>query len=141
MYYNKRPVRHEKQNYNFNDGDCVVRLSDGAKGVFVWEWSSMNGHNDRDGAWIFKLDNGEKIYLNTAYHLKFPWRIPNRFAPGEDSVAKKKRARQDELYCDLGDIAARRLVLYDELSDLRDREILVQREITEIRDYFNSIVD
>lgn len=141
MYYNKKPVRHEKQNYNFNDGDNVVRLSDGVKGVFVWEWSSMNGHNDRAGAWIFKMDDGEKIYLNTAYHLKFPWRIPNRFAPREDSVVEKKRARTVELYCDLRDIAARRLVLLDELSDLRDREVSVQREITEINECFYSIVD
>ena len=132
MYYNKKPVRHEKQNYIFNDGDHVVRLSDGVKGVFVWEWSSMNGHNDRDGAWIFKMDDGEKIYLNTLYHLKFPWRIPNRFAPGEDSVVEKKRARQTELYCDLRDIAARRLVLLDELSDLRDWELRVQGELKEI---------
>lgn len=80
MYYNMRPVRHEKQNYIFNDGDRVIRLSDGVKGVFVWEWSPMNGHNDRSGAWIFKLDNGENIYLNGSYHEKYPWRIPNRFA-------------------------------------------------------------
>ena len=139
MYYNKRPVRHEKQNYAFNDGDKVVRLSDGAKGVFVWEWCSMNGHSDRAGAWCFKMDDGEKIYLNTAYHLKFPWRIPNRFVPGEDPVVEKKRARQTELYCDLRDIAARRLVLLDELSDLRDWELKVQRELREVNEYFSSI--
>ena len=80
MYYNMRPVRHEKQNHIFNDGDRVVRLSDGVEGVFVWEWCSMNGHNDRAGSWIFKLDNGENIYLNGSYHEKYPWRIPNRFA-------------------------------------------------------------
>mgnify|MGYP001329389345 CR=1 FL=1 len=139
MYYNKRPVRHEKQNYNFNDGDRVVRLSDGVKGVFVWEWSSMNGHNDRDGAWIFKMDDGEKIYLNTSYHLKFPWRIPNRFAPGEDSFAKKKKARQDELYCELRDISDKRIQLFDQISDLDDQMIAVGNEIKEIRKYLYSI--
>ena len=81
MYYNKRPVRHEKQNYEFHDGDSVFRASDGAKGVFVWEWCPMNGHNDAAGAWMFRLDNGEKIYLNGSYHEKYPWRIPNRFFP------------------------------------------------------------
>ena len=139
MYYNKRPVRHEKQNYNFNDGDRVVRLSDGVKGVFVWEWSSMNGHNDRDGAWIFKMDDGEKIYLNTSYHLKFPWRIPNRFAPGEDSFAKKKKARQDELYCELRDISDKRIQLFDQISDLDDQMIAVGNEIKEIHKYLYSI--
>ena len=141
MYYNKRPVRHEKQNYVFHDGDPVVRISDGVTGVFVWEWSSMNGHNDRDGAWIFKLDNGEEIYLNTAYHLKFPWRIPNRFAPGEVSVVRKKRARQTELYCKLRDISDKRVQLLNQISDLDDQMIAAGDEIEEIRNYFNSIVD
>ena len=49
--------------------------------------------------------------------------------------------RQNELYCDLSDITARRLVLLDELSDLRDWELTVQREITAIDNYVNSIVD
>ena len=140
MYYNKKPVRHEKQNYNFNDGDNVVRFSDGAKGVFVWEWSSMNGHNDRDGAWIFKMDDGEKIYLNTAYHLKFPWRIPNRFVPGEGKVGKK-RVRQAELHCELRDISDKRIQLFNQISDLDDQMIVIGDEIEEIRNYFNSIVD
>ena len=139
MYYNKRPVRHEKQNYVFNDGDHVVRLSDGAKGVFVWEWCSMNGHSDRAGAWCFKMDDGEKIYLNTAYHLKFPWRIPNRFVPGEDSVSQKKRARQAELYCELRDISDKRIQLFDQISDLDDQMIAVGNEIEEIRKYLYSI--
>jgi hypothetical protein len=101
----------------------------------------MNGHNDRDGAWIFKLDNGEKIYLNTAYHLRYPWRIPNRFAPGEDSVVRKKRARQTELYCKLRDISDKRVQLINQISDLDDQMIAVGDEIEEIRNYFNSIVD
>ena len=61
--------------------------------------------------------------------------------PGKDSDVKKKRARQDELYCELRDISDRRLVYLDILSDLNDQELAVQREIKEITDYFNSIVD
>ncbi len=84
MTYYKTFTNHPKQKTQFQGNDRVVRIKDGKPGTFKWEPCPMNGHNDAAGAWVFEMDDGEKVYLVGRGQFNFPWRIPNRFRQAID---------------------------------------------------------